>query len=394
MKKIVLGAFFSLSVLQLLGQSSTKAEKSSLFKNLSSSHLPAWALCGRSMSAVSVDIDNDRDLDLIVANEHEPNILLLNDGKGRFTDATADRFPHTYHDSEEIAVADFDQDGDLDIVFVSEDDATHEFYLNTGKGFFKDESHRIPLKSKANAVLALDLDKDGDQDLLIGNAGAEVALINDGKGFFKDESGSRLPQNNDTTQDLEAGDIDGDGDLDIVLGNEDDNKLWLNDGKGVFREAGVEQLPINAGTEETRQATLGDVDGDKDLDLVFANVDFRKGKNRQNRLLINNGKGFFTDETAARLPKQELHSLDADLADIDQDGDLDLMVANAFGAGFQFFINDGKGNFSEQTSTIFPEKMFLDAIESEVADFNGDGRLDIYICNFRGSDKLLLQERK
>jgi FG-GAP-like repeat len=365
-----------------------------IYKNVSISHLPTWALGGRSMSAYAVDIDKDRDLDLIIANEHEPNILLLNDGKGKFTDATAERLPHAYHDSEEIAVSDFDGDGDLDIVFASEDDGVHEFYLNNGKGFFKDASDRIPITSHANAVLAIDLDQDGDQDLIFGNAGAEIALINDGKGFFKDESATRLPKHQDTTQDLDAGDIDGDGDLDLVLGNEDGNKLWLNDGKGFFKDVSAEQLPLDGINEETRQATLGDVDGDKDLDIVFANVDFRKGKNRQNRLLINDGKGFFKDETTLRLPKQELHSLDADLADIDRDGDLDLLVANAFGAGFQFFINDGKGFFTEQTQAIFAEKMPLDAIETEVADFNGDGLLDIYICNFRGSDKLLMQEKK
>ncbi|MCU0445599.1 MAG: VCBS repeat-containing protein [Microscillaceae bacterium] len=364
------------------------------YNNMSISHLPTWALGGRSMSAYSVDIDNDRDLDLIVANEHEPNILLLNDGKGKFSDATADRLPHTYRDSEEIAVADFDRDGDLDIVFASEDDGMHEFYLNTGKGFFKEASQKIPVNSHANAVLALDVDKDGDQDLIFGNAGAEILLLNDGKGNFKDESATRLPSTNDTTQDLEAGDIDSDGDVDLVLANEDGNKLWLNDGKGNFTDVSAAQLPLAGINEETRQATLGDVDGDQDLDLIFANVDFRKGKNRQNRLLINDGKGFFVDETATRLPQQELHSLDADLADIDRDGDLDLLVSNAFGAGFQFFINDGKGVFSEQTQAIFPDKMPIDAIEAEVADFNGDGLLDVYICNFRGSDKLLIQQKK
>lgn len=83
-----------------------------LFEEVTTTHLPR--LDGPTMDARPVDVDADGDLDLVLAMEFAPNVLLLNDGTGRFTDAS-DRLPRTRHDSEDIAAADFDGDGDPDL---------------------------------------------------------------------------------------------------------------------------------------------------------------------------------------------------------------------------------------------------------------------------------------
>lgn len=359
-----------------------------VFTNVSASHLPTGALTGRSMDARSGDIDGDGDLDLVIATEFGQNVLLLNDGTGKFTNGTSGRLPQARHDSEDIGLADFDGDGDLDLVFVSEDDQANELYLNNGDGVFQDASDRLSTAGTSNAVLVADIDTDGDADILIGNAGPNVVLINDGQAMFTDESEERLPGLVGVTQDLELGDIDGDGDVDLIVGNEDGNHLLVNEGGGVFRDATLDELPLR-GLEETREADFADVDGDGDLDLFFANVSFRSGMNAQNRLLLNDGAGTFEDATASRLPVVRQHTVDGDFADIDGDGDLDLLTANAFGGGYHALLNDGTGVFEDKTATLFPTGLAGDGIDVEVADFSGDGLPDIYFCNYQGGDLLL-----
>lgn len=368
------------------------------FIDATHTHLPSADLLGLSMDARFADVDQDGDLDLIIANEFRPNLLLLNDGSGRFTNVSATHLPQTRRDSEDVGVADFDRDGDVDIVIVSEDDQVNELYLNDGQGRFTDASERLPVTGVSNAVLVADIDLDGDADILIGNNGQNVVLINNGAGFFSDETAQRLPQLADVTQDLELGDVDGDGDRDLLLGNEGANRLLLNTGGGFFRDESADRIPLVAAPEETREADFGDVDGDGDLDVLFANVRlFVAGASRQNRLLINNGQGYFRDETATRLPADEDQSMDGDVVDIDADGDLDIVTANLdsvaglpANARYRVYVNDGQGRFAEGTDRFFPPEVTGNGLDIETADVDGDGRLDLYLASRGGTDRLLL----
>lgn len=369
-----------------------------LFIDVTDTHLPSADLRGLSMDAHFADVDRDGDLDLVIANEFRPNLLLLNDGSGRFANVSATHLPQTHRDSEDVGVADFDRDGDLDIVIVSEDDQVNELYLNDGQGRFTDASERIPVTGVSNAVLVADIDLDEDADILIGNNGQNVVLINDGTGAFTDETAQRLPPLADVTQDIELGDVDGDGDRDLLVGNEGANRLLLNMGGGFFRNAPAERIPLVAEPEETREADFGDVDGDGDVDVLFANVRlFVSGALRQNRLLINDGQGQFSDQTARRLPTDEDQSMDGDFIDIDADGDLDIITANLdsvaglpANARYRVYINNGQGVFIDQTNRVFPPDVTGNGLDIEAADVNGDERLDLYLASRGGTDRLLL----
>lgn len=237
--------------------------------------------------------------------------------------------------------------------------------------------------------------------MVFANAGPDFVWINDGKGNFSDESKSRLPEAATVSQDVKAGDVDADGDLDLVFGNEDGNALFLNDGKGVFADAST-NLPKRATPEETRKVSLGDVDGDKDLDIYFANVALTTSQpgrqfDRQDRLLINDGKGRFTDQTDKRLPKDDQNGSHGALLDLDGDGDLDILSSHLTSVGlpgeapWRTLINDGKGRFAAPKESLFPATATGNGFDHAQADFDGDGNPDLYLANRVGTDILLFR---
>lgn len=366
------------------------------YTDVTTTNLPHKDLQQLSMDAGIADLDQDGDLDILIANEHRPNILLINDGKGKFTNESSLRIPQVDHDSEDIGIADFDLDGDLDIIIVSEDDKTNELYLNNGDGTFIDGGNRIPVSGTSNSVVVVDVNNDGAPDIIIGNNGQNNLLVNDGKGYFKDETQSRFGEFVDVTQDLTVGDIDNDGDEDLLIGNEDANRVLINDGNGFYKDESSNRLPYRTEPEETREVVVADIDGDGDLDILYGNVQaFVEGAVRQNRLLSNDGNGFFSDITSTHLPKDDNRCFGVAFLDIDADGDMDIMTGNTNGqrfggiTPFSVYLNDGMGKFTETTDAIIPKGIGGRGFDIDFMDLNGDGIKDLFLSN-RGSQDFLL----
>ena len=392
MKKVV---FFSALIVVFTEAYSQLTGKVSLYEDVTKTHLPYEDLQQLSMDAGIADLDQDGDLDILIANEHRPNILLINDGKGHFSNESKTRIPQVNHDSEDIGIADFDLDGDPDIIVVSEDDETNELYLNNGDGTFYDGGDRIPVTGVSNSVVVFDVNLDGAPDIIIGNNGQNRLLINDGKAGFQDETVERLGTFLDVTQDLTLADIDGDGDADLLVGNEDANRVLINDGKGYFVDESSERLPYRSELEETREVDVADIDNDGDLDILFGNVQaFVEKAVRQNRLLLNDGNGFFTDITNSHLPKDNNRCFSVAFVDVDNDGDADIMTGNTNGpkfdgmTAFSIYLNDGEGKFSN-TLGILPFSVKGRGFDIDFADFNGDDIKDFFLSN-RGSQDFLL----
>lgn len=370
----------------LLFATSRHCDAQANFGDSTAARLPALRY-ENGMDVEVADLDNDGDLDIVIANEFQPNTVMLNDGAGKFTESSA-ALPSVIHDSEDIGIADFDGDGDPDIIFVSEDDRIHEYYLNDGAGRFKAAPSALP-QSVANAVAVADVSGDGRPDLLIGNAGQDFLLVNDGTGGFVDETSVRLPAESNVTQDVEFADVDRDGDLDIVIGNEDGNRLLDNDGQGIFTDVTAQRLPTPPRTE-TRKVTLYDVDRDGDLDIYVSNVGWNPGNNGQDRLYINNA-GVFTDETAARLPQNIESTLDAKFIDFDDDGDADIVTCHFPQSPPRAWRNNGTGIFTDATTEVFGTPAAGAGLGIEVFDVNRDGRLEVYLCNRGQRDRLFMR---
>lgn len=213
--------------------------------------------------------------------------------------------------------------------------------------------------------------------------------------MWTDEASTRLPPG--LSSDAGAtrfGEADGDGDLDLfVAGGYIDVtakplQLYLNDGLGRFSKA--DGLPTEKGSSiNPDDIDLADVDGDFDLDVY---VNMHSG---QSLLWMNSGTGAFTD-VSARLPPL---STDAKyhygpvFCDIDGDNDRDLFIDNTADAYTeQLLVNDGNGNFSDQTQTHIAGNITR-ADDNLVAciDYDGDDDLDIAIATLSPGQERLFQ---
>ncbi len=329
------------------------------------------------------DVDGDGDLDALVGNFGQLCGLLLNNGSGVFTDASA-QLPPIIRPTRAVALADLDGDGDLDAL-IGNDAQQNRFYENNGTGLFLDATWRLPAVFIRTYALAVgDVDGDADLDLLVGNgepgSGAFNRLqLNDGTGVFTDAT-SQLPAILEDTKALALGDVDGDGDLDALVGNDGPSRLYVNNGSGVFADA-TSQLPPTL--ETTRSLALGDVDGDGDLDAFIGNAGTQK------RLYLNDGAGSFTDATSP--PPLETQATQAlALGDVDGDGDLDAFLGN--GGQNRLYLNAGTGIFADATSQL---PVFVDDTYAvALGDVDADGDLDALIGNYAGISPLVAgQER-
>jgi hypothetical protein len=260
--------------------------------------------------------------------------------------------------------------------------------------FFRDESFRLPADTSlpgtsTTDVDLVDVDADGDLDLFMAEGTDSLAgrqnrlLINAGDGFFADETASRLPAVIVNSTKADFGDVDADGDLDAIVAAVGPELLLLNDGQGVFADASG-QLPAPAPLLDniSADARFADVDGDGDLDVLVSNENpFSPVTGGQSRLFVNDGGGLFSDQTTARLPARRDQTAALLPGDVDGDGDLDLVALNR--GQERVYVNDGTGVFTDETAARFP--VTADTTRGGgLADLDGDGDLDLVTGNSRG----------
>jgi len=392
----------------LFAASIAGAQGADVFVDVTTTHVPI-APDMHAVDAAMIDVDSDRDLDVVVAVEHGPNALYINQGGGRLTWKPG-AFDNTPRDNEHVRVADFNHDGHMDAVFVSEGDEVHQLYFGDGKGRFSNVGDRLPGKSQGNGLAVGDVNRDGLPDIVVGNTAEGKATparnylwLNDSTrpGYFKDVSATHLPSTEDHAQGIALADMNGDGHLDIVVANQSPpNRLLINDGTGYFKDE-THRLELQTPLE-TREVHVFDANADKHPDILFFNLTSNNGawdKDPQTRLLINDGKGRFQDRTGQLLPSHRFSSWGGTIIDFNSDGAPDILVSATQVPGFvplqvRAWKNDGKGRFEDVTLAVMPSATVGRSWSMAQGDLDGDGKNDVFIGGWRSQARLLLTDVK
>ncbi len=255
----------------------------------------------------------------------------------------------------------------------------------------------------SEGVEAADVDGDGDLDLFFADgegfssAGIKrqnVLVINQlretGPGVFTDESVARLGTHVSNAKGVITGDVDGDGWVDALFLNAfqtDPPSLYIN--RGTAQPGFFDLESATRGLTETLSSAggqFGDVDDDGDLDLVITDSgpSFLSGPGGRPRLYLNDGTGHFTESGGLNAPIKIAH-MDIQLTDVDEDWDLDVLGINrAINAGGNHYllINDGTANFSD-SSSLLPATS-ANCYEAEVGDLDDDTDQDIFFISLSG----------
>lgn len=226
-----------------------------------------------------------------------------------------------------------------------------------------------------------DIENDGDPDIYICSLNEpNKLLINNSRGFFRDVSrqSNRATNINERTNCAIFGDVNNDGNLDLFITNEySTNRLFVNDGNGYFEEVTKEAGLTSVGG--SMGASFADVDGDGLLDLFVAN--WARKNNLYKNISKKNGEVKFVNITdqAGVGGKPYEKSNGVSLADYNNDGLLDLFVTNR-GTSNRLFKNTGDDIFEDVTEQVIGLDSML-SYGASFADFDNDGFLDLYIAN-------------
>jgi enediyne biosynthesis protein E4 len=270
-----------------------------------------------------------------------------------------------YDHGSGLAVGDYDNDGHEDIYFLNQH-GPNALYRNTGNGSFTDATAKsgvgIGDRISVGATFA-DYDNDGWADLFVTSTrGGNLLFHNRGDGTFEDVTAKAGVSHVGHSQTPVFFDYDNDGDLDLYVTN---TAQWTTD---VFDFTG------------------GNYEGKASLPSLMTSPP------EYNILYRNNGDRTFTDVTGSAGLRGRGWAGDVAVFDSDEDGFLDLFVPSMFGRG-QLYRNNGNGTFSDVTTARLGRTSH-GAIGSKVFDYDGDGRLDLFVVDMHSDMWMGLDSRQ
>jgi hypothetical protein len=345
------------------------------------------------------DYDGDGDPDLYVTNGYDVSSpepvpqanRFYENSQGRFEARPIEGLDDVDGFSSGSAWADFDNDGDLDTFVANQRDQENALLLQeiTEEGSVRFVRHAVAKlaehKGWSYSIAAADADNDGFVDFYVSNGGLSHSGVNF---LYRNVEGKAIRRvlNTDAVDSSHASggaswsDYDGDGDQDLVVANRPTAdmqgfklSLFRNDGNLQFTRMDEDALPIDA--TFPMSVAWGDVDNDGDQDLYAGNL-----YGMANSLYENSGDGTFRVMDGGRATTDAGSSYAVTFGDLDNDADLDLVVAN-WGGASEIYLNDGAGHFEQALPEAFKRSIHY-ASSLALGDYDADGDLDILIGNW------------
>jgi hypothetical protein len=332
-------------------------------------------------SFASGDFNGDHKVDLITSCPGAGVVsVLLNNGDGSFTrvDSSSGVFSP---DISRLAVGDFNQDGNLDVVVSS--NTLQKLFLLAGDGNGSFQSPSAISNSAIGGVYALfaaDVNHDGKPDLVAnigGPSGIEV-LLGKGDGTFLQPviSPSESPISVAIT------DLNGDGRPDLAVTNPIINSVDLYIGKGDGSFAKPKSVGLSQTVYGPNSTVAADFNGDGKVDLAVAETNFPHGKIS---VVLGNGKGTFGTPHNSSLVSAAINNQDEMLmGDFNGDGKPDLVIMDDYSTGFQVLLGNGDGTFQPPIDT-----QLNTSLNFAVGDFNSDGKTDVVVTTSANGQTLV-----
>lgn len=300
-----------------------------------------------------------------------------------FTNANAKLSETNIHSGCPTGIADINGDGLDDIVRL---DQAHLLYIDYQRPGLTFDHHLIGDFGGGNGwawgLCIADADHNGFKDVVAGGYGPAVKLMKLNDNGTSGVSYS-LPSSNFFLQNVNFADVNNDGWEDI-FGCDDnaENHIWLNNGNGNFTVSSIIDFDVtNTDDSGNYGSVWTDFDNDGDIDLYIAKcrqaINNPSDGRRIDVLFVNDGNNNYTSDAATYGLADSAQTWTANFADIDNDGDLDVIQTD-YDVPANLLENDGTGHMTNITAGS-GFVMNIIPIESVMEDFDNDGFVDILV---------------
>jgi len=303
------------------------------------SNTATFTTASEVMWMITADLNGDGKLDLITANEFDTVSVVLGNGDGTFQPATSYLTGPTGQGPDCVAAVDVNHDGKLDLVVLDAESGEISVLLGNGDGTFQAAAQfPVGVGTIPQSFVVADFNGDGNVDVVATSGSFVYALLGDGDGTFQQATQSPMVN---VAEWITTGDFNHDGKLDVAVTSNfaSDVFVLLGNGDGTFQNA----TSYSAGSSIAHLITA-DLNGDNALDLAVTNY------NGSVSILMGNGDGTFQNAVSYAVGQAGSQLWAMTSADLNGDGKVDLVFSDGEFDLVYLLLGKGDGTFQPQLS--------------------------------------------